>query len=239
MGMSVMEFHKTGDIGMAKHSDLTGARFGKLTVRTYAGTNEHRQALWEVVCDCGSVSVALASKMKQGCKLSCGCSAVNKPNLDMVGKRFGRLVVTRLSCKKQRHLHWHAKCDCGKEVEVSGAKLRYGHTLSCGCLQADLVSARATHGMSKSRTYQIFKRMWQRCTNPNTIGWENYGGRGITVCERWRKFENFLLDMGECPDNLTIERVNNDAGYSPDNCKWATRLEQAQNKRQRKDRVKP
>ena len=93
-----------------------------------------------------------------------------------------------------------------------------------------------THGETGSREHRTWKAMRRRCNDPNQIGWVHYGGRGITCCKRWNKFENFLADMGRKPKGLTIERMNNSKGYSPKNCKWATWSEQNKNKRPRKDR---
>jgi hypothetical protein len=128
------------------------------------------------------------------------------------------------------------QCDCGKIQFVAEQKLRSGHSRSCGCLQAEVTTKRNTkHGCSKrgqtTRAYSIWGGIFERCENTKNQAYENYGGRGITVCERWRVFENFLEDMGEPAAGMTIDRLNNDEGYSKENCEWRTSKEQARNRR--------
>ena len=148
--------------------------------------------------------------------------------IDMVGRRYARLEVIRRSQQTNSTgaAFWLCRCDCGNEVETSGIGLRRGTTRSCGCLHI-------THGMTLSPEYRVWSSMHQRCTNPKHIRYANYGGRGISVCERWNKFEMFFSDMGRRPAGLTLERVNNDEGYNPANCKWATLSEQNRNRRKR------
>jgi hypothetical protein len=150
------------------------------------------------------------------------------PKIDLTGQRFGLLIALKESGQnKWRCVTWLCRCDCGSEVIVPSGNLRTGNSHSCGCQKGGVTHR---HSRVGSLTYQSWDAMLQRCTNPNTINYKTYGARGITVCERWRKFENFLADMGERTAGLTLDRINNDQGYSPSNCRWATRAEQDKNK---------
>lgn len=154
--------------------------------------------------------------------------------LDLTGQRFGRLLAVRaIPGSRNKPRRWLCRCDCGNEVEVITGDLRNGNTTSCGCYIRELHADRLRiHGMSKTTTYNVWASMLQRCNNPNSDKYQYYGGRGITVCERWHVFENFLADMGERPSkNHSIDRIDNDREYGPDNCRWTTMRRQNRNRR--------
>lgn len=158
--------------------------------------------------------------------------------IDITGKKFGRWSVIRIDSKSTRPKKFICKCDCGNFKSVSGKYLRDGISKSCGCLMRELISKRNfKHGHARNRSksvtaiYRTWASMIQRCCSKEADQYHNYGGRGITVCERWLVFKNFLADMGERPNGKTIDRKDVNGNYCRDNCRWATSKEQGRNKR--------
>lgn len=161
------------------------------------------------------------------------CCYIAMPKVDLTGMRFGRLTV--LCEDKDNYRMWLCQCDCGNKKSVRVDHLKNGATTSCGCYSREVASKRnKTHGMTKSPEYSAWKHMIARCERPSDNRFHCYGARGIKVCERWKGkdgFRNFIADMGLRPGpRYSIDRINNDGNYEPSNCKWSTRVEQANNK---------
>ena len=148
---------------------------------------------------------------------------------DISGMRSGRLVAKQyIESNKNGSAKWLCVCDCGTEKVIFAQSIKYGKSLSCGCLLR-IRKATAKHGLSSTKQYKAWAGIIQRCTNPKNHKWHRYGGRGITVCDRWRTYDNFLSDMGERPAGLSVDRIDNDGNYEPANCRWSTPKEQSNN----------
>lgn len=158
--------------------------------------------------------------------------------IDLTGQRFGRLVVIERAGTDGSYPTWLCKCDCGNSIITRGCHLRRGDTQSCGCIHTETFTHKK-HGEKRSRLYSIWRGMKTRCYNKNFESYRHYGGRGITICKEWlhsfEAFRDWALAHGY-RDDLTIDRIDNDKGYCPDNCRWATMKEQQNNRSNNKSK---
>lgn len=235
---------------MARALDLAGQKFGRLTVIERTG-HAGKKVLWRCECDCGGEISRPTNTLTSGVTKSCGC-LINRPKpsgwnirIDLTGQSFGRLtVVGPIGLGSNRAFIWHCICDCGNECDVRTGNLRAGTTQSCGCLQKDRTTDRHfKHGAQATDRPELattWLGMRHRCLNPNASNYHLYGGRGITICDRWLNGEGgltglecFIADMGPKPTpEHTVDRYpDNDGPYAPWNCRWATMAEQNLNKR--------
>lgn len=220
--------------------EMIGKKFGRWTALSQAESKkDHRGyniTMIKCRCDCGVERDVMKYTLLNGKSQSCGCrhSEIMHnmfPDSDMIGKRFGRGVVDSFAYMKNRSKVWNMVCDCGNKYVASTADLHRKHVLSCGCYHRD---DRTIHGgvANKERLFGIWMGMRRRCSDKNNIGYERYGGRGIIVCKEWDNdyavFREWALANGY-KDGLTIDRINFDGNYCPDNCRWVTPTQQTRN----------
>lgn len=231
--------------------DLTGKRFNKLTViakgKGFYTSGGQYKTTWICKCDCGNIKEIASEKIRKGLTQSCGCvrkEKISKVNFeDLTGKKFGRLTVIRFLQPQEREdsrRPWLCQCKCGNICQVEGNKLRSGHTQSCGCIINEKIgNLNKKYQYSNKRLYSVYSQMIERCTDESNAKYKNYGGRGITVCEEWREnYDNFAewafnsgYDAKAKYNQCTLDRIDVNKGYSPDNCRWVSVTVQQNNRR--------
>lgn len=231
---------------MGKFVDITNKKFGKLTVIAVAGRNNQGEVLWQCKCDCGGDKITTGTRLRKGLTRSCGClqleqrRIMGKSNLnkgrDLTGSKFGRWTVLSKNGKTENgFILYKCRCECGRIKTVQANTLTSGKSTSCGCRAIEVtVKRNLKHGLSYHPLYHVIADMIQRCHNPNDKGYSGYGARGITVCDEWRykkdTFIKWALNNGYAP-GLQIDRIDNDKGYYPDNCRFVQPVENSNNKR--------
>lgn len=227
---------------MSKFIDLTGQRFGRLTVIERVQNTKTGQTRWLCRCTCGCETTVNGHELRNGDTKSCGCLPHARIKEDLTGRKFNRWTVINREKNKGGQVMWKCICDCGNNGIVSGYSLRSGRSKSCGCLTRELAKKRnhKKHGFSNTRIYNIWHNIIERCCNKKDHNFKNYGGRGIKVCDEWLNKENGFMNFYNWSvshgyrKNLTIDRKNVNGDYNPINCRWATAKQQARNRRNNK-----
>ncbi len=217
----------TRSCGCIRLNDLSGKRFGILTVIERVENLKYRTTLWRCRCDCGKITISQAQALTRGRSKSCGCNRAE----DIVGRKFNKLTVIRRDISNPHNTMWICRCDCGRETRIDRGDLMKGAQKGCGCERTK------QNRNTLNPLWQTHVMIIERCTNPKCNSYGRYGAAGVTVCDRWlNSFTDFVDDMGPKPTpEHTIDRYPNQKGnYEPGNCRWATKEEQARN---RKDNV--
>lgn len=211
---------------------MVGEKFGRLIVLSRA--RSVRRPRWRCRCDCGKIKIVRQGHLRSGHTLSCGCLYDERvlAKTDFTGRRFGNVIVLKDDLGNTVRI----RCDCGNETDVTRIGLSSRKSCGGGCLLGKHLLIHGDCGNDEQTVeYRCWLNMKARCYNPNHVSYHNYGGRGITVCKRWRfSYENFIADVGRKSDPLySIDRINTNGDYTPSNVRWTDRQTQALNRRKK------
>lgn len=217
---------------------MEGKKFGKWEVLCLIKTEKPGKH-YECICQCGKIAIKKGTELRAGRGMQCqDCmyAALYDP-LREIGKRYGKWTIVEYLGMHRSLQQYKTLCDCGNTGKHVAADLRAKKSAQCTfCHNRENALKNTRHGKHGTSTYKIWTAMIQRCTNQKTPFYHRYGGRGIKVCDRWLVFENFLEDMGERPEKMTLDRINNDGNYEPENCQWVTHKENCNNRSNKKNK---
>jgi hypothetical protein len=222
-------------------NDIVGKKFNKLTVLEHSYVENNGKHYYKCKCDCGNITIVPRNAIIKGNIKSCGCSRRLENKYDIIGKTFNFLTVKSFDHYDNEN-YYLCECICGNKTVVGRSNLFRGVTKSCGCKRIELGTiAKTKHGMARTKFYDVYNSMKKRCLNPNHHAYSLYGGRGIKICDRWlESFENFKEDMYESylqhkviygDHNTSLDRIDVNGDYCPENCRWTTMKVQCNNKR--------
>ena len=215
---------------------MIGKIFGKWTALSEVKIEKPGKH-FECICECGNVKIIPGTTLRAGRSKQCPDCQYKKlyDTREMIGRKFGRWLIVRFIDIHRQLKRYETICECGYKSKHIGAELRAGKSTMCiNCHNMENAKINTKHGMHETKIYKVWTSMIQRCINKNAPFYERYGGRGIIVCDRWRRFENFIKDMGMREEGLELDRINNDGNYEPSNCRWVTHKENCNNRSNKK-----